>query len=87
MLVLSSAYLLDSCMFVPMLITIEGTQFESCEGEELREQELKTLSSYYLDLRQIYSSIIFCPNNIYFKLACINFDGYLLSLLIIHVLQ
>ena len=48
-------------------------QFESYEDEELQEQELKTLSSYYLDLKQIYSLIMLCPNNIYFKLACINF--------------
>ncbi|XP_039771776.1 uncharacterized protein LOC120639925 [Panicum virgatum] len=37
----------------------KGTQFESSEDEELQEQELKALSSYYLDLRQVYSLIIF----------------------------
>ena len=72
---------------------VEGTQFESYEDEELQEleelqeQELKTLISYYLDLRQVYSLIMLCPNNIYFMLVCINFDGYLLFYLIIHVLE
>ena len=50
-------------------------QFESYKDEELQEQELKTLSSYYLDLRQVYSLTIFCPNNIYFMLACIKLMG------------
>ena len=50
----------------------KGTQFESCEDEEMQEQELKNLSSYYLDLRQVCSLIIFCPNNIYFTLAFIK---------------
>ena len=62
-------------------------QFESCEDEEMQEQELKNLSSYYLNLRQVYSLIILCSNNIYFILACINFDGYLLSYLFILVLE
>ena len=64
------------------LSRVERTQFESYEDEELQEQELRTLSSYYLDLRQVYSLIMLYPNNIYFKFACINFDGYLLSLLL-----
>ena len=50
-------------------------QFESCEDEDIQEQELKTLSSYYLDLRQVYSLIILCPNNIYFMLTCIKSMG------------
>ena len=80
--------LLVWCMFVPdACCEYKGTQFESCKDEEMQEQELKILSSYYLDLRQVYSLIMLCPINIYFKLACINFDGYLLSLLIIHVLK
>ena len=59
------------------------TQFEiSHEDEELQEQELKTWSSYYMNLRQVYSLIIFCPNNIYFTLASINFGGYLFILFV-----
>ena len=50
-------------------------QFESCEDEDIQEQELKTLSSYYLDLRQVYSLIMICPNNINFTLACIKLMG------------
>jgi hypothetical protein len=30
----------------------------------MQEQELKTLNSYYLDLRQVYFLIILGPNNI-----------------------
>ena len=64
--------LLVCCMFVPdACCEYKGTQFESCKDEEMQEQELKTLSSYYMDLRQVYSLIIFCPNNIYFT-ACMH---------------
>ena len=65
---------------MPDVCRIEGTQFKNCEDEEMQEQELKTLSNYYMDLRQVYSLIIFCPNNIYFTLACIKLIGYLLFL-------
>ena len=68
-------------------LRVEGTQIESYEDEELQEQELKTLSSYYLDLSQVYSLIIFCPNNIYFMLACIKLMGTYYPILIIHVLE
>jgi len=30
----------------------QETQFENCEDKEMQEQVLKTLSSYYLDLRE-----------------------------------
>ena len=41
----------------------------------MQEQELKTLSSYYMDLRQVYSLIIFCHNNFYYMFACIKLMG------------
>jgi hypothetical protein len=41
------------CLFVvclcQCLLRIERTQLESSEDEELQEQELNTLSSYYLE--------------------------------------
>ena len=54
------------------LLRVEGTRFESYEGEELQEQGLKTLSSYYLDLMQVYFLIMLCPNNIYLRLHALN---------------
>ena len=62
-------------------------QYESCKDEDMQEQELKILSSYYLDLRQVYSLIMLCPINIYFKLACIKLIGYLFIPIVIHVLE
>ena len=58
--------LLVSYMFAPMLVASR----KECSLRavkikiKMQEQELKTLSSYYLDLRQVYSLIILDPNNI-----------------------
>ena len=64
-------------MFVPMLVAIrkERSSRSVKMKIEMQEQELKTLRSYYMDLRQVYSLIIFSPNNIYFTLACIELMG------------
>ena len=79
--------LLVFCMCVRCLLRVEGTRFESCEDEELQEQELKTLCSYYLNLRQVYFLIMLCPNNIYFTLACIKLMDTYYPYCFIHVLE
>ena len=58
-----------------MFVASRKTQFQSCEDEKLHEQESKTLSSYYMDLRQVYSLIKLCPNNFYYTLAGIKLMG------------
>ena len=71
-------------MFVPMLVASRGTQFESCEDEEMQEQELKTLSSFrilwkasVLDAYPLYLYNMHFNYIIYLLLALILMGSYL----------
>ena len=69
------------------LLRVERIQFERSKDEEFQGEVLKTLSSYYLILRQVYSLIIFHPNNIYFMLACIKLIGHLFIPIVIRLIK
>ena len=66
--------LLVSCMFASMIVASrkEHSSRVLKMKIEMHEQVLKTLSSYYMDLRQVYSLIMFYPNNFIIRLHALN---------------
>ena len=66
--------LLVSCMFASMIVASrkEHSSRVLKMKIEMHEQVLKTLSSYYMDLRQVYSLIMFHPNNFIIRLHALN---------------